>query len=379
MKYHPDKNTDANASEKFKEVSEAYEVLSNEEKRAQYDKYGKDAPGIAGGGINPEDIFSHFFGGGGFGFSGFGGRSTGPKRTKDLVTALQVTLEDVYNGTSKKMKVSRQVSCKDCKGTGSSSGVKHTCAVCHGTGIRVVVRHFGPGMITKQQAVCDECRGEGETIPARDKCKSCHGQKTIEEKKILKVDIDKGTKDGKKIVFRGEADELPGHQPGDVIFVVKEKEHQIFQRDGVHLFMEQEIPLVNALIGVQFTVTHLDGRKILVKTEPGDVIKPGDAREIRNEGMPVFTRSYEHGNLYIKFKVKFPTKLEAKQIAGLKTSLPNALPVPAKEEGMEEVVLSEVNPHNLNQEGYEQRSGNAYDSDEDNDRHGGTGVQCSQQ
>jgi len=164
-----------------------------------------------------------------------------------------------------------------------------------------------------------------------------------------------------------------------VIFVVKEQSHDSFQREGVHLFMEKEIPLVNALTGFQFIVNHLDGRKILVKTSPGDIIKTNDAREIRNEGMPVPSRPYEHGNLYIKFKVKFPTKLSEKNISALRSCLPDLIPIP-KDSDVDNVVLHEVDEENLKQERYKQQHGNAYDSDEDDARRGGGGgVQCAQQ
>jgi len=305
-------------------------------------------------------------------------RDRGPKRTKDLTTALDVSLEDMYNGATKKMKITRKVLCQKCKGKGSSDGKDYTCGSCEGQGVKVVVQQVGPGMYTKGHVRCPDCRGEGEVIPNGTKCEDCAGQKLIEEKKIINVEIDKGTKEGKKIVFRGESNEMPGYQAGDVVFIVKEKEHKLFKRDGVHLFMEKEVPLVNALTGFQFIVPHLDGRKLLVKTEAvGDIIKPGDAREIPNEGMPVFSRPYEHGNLYIKFKIVFPEKLTAKQISGLKSTL-QAEAQPPKEDGYEEVTLKAFNPHTAGQGQYESH-GNAYD-DSDEERGGAAGgVQCAQQ
>jgi len=386
MKYHPDKNDgDPEAAEKFKACSEAYEVLSDEEKRATYDKFGKDAFKDGGhGGMNAEDIFSQFFGGGfgGFGGSGFGGgtrANRGPKKTKDILRELPVTLEELFNGSTKKMKVTKNVVCSGCEGTGAMSKKRFSCQACGGSGVRVLIRQFGPGMISKQQVRCDECGGEGESIPHKDKCKLCAGQKVKEDKKIIDVEIDKGTQDGKKVVLRGEAHEAPGMLPGDLIFVIKEQPHKIFQRDGVHLFMEKEVPLVNALTGFQFIVNHLDGRKILVKTLPGDIIKHMDAREIRNEGMPVFSRPYEHGNLYIKFKVKFPTKLSAPQIEKLRTCLPDLVPPPT-EIDLETATMTDVDEDNLKQDRYKGHpSGNAYDESDEEEGHGGGGVQCAQQ
>jgi len=183
----------------------------------------------------------------------------------------------------------------------------------------------------------------------------------------------------KKVVLRSEAHEAPGMLPGDLIFVIKEQPHKIFQRDGVHLFMEKEVPLVNALTGFQFIVNHLDGRRILVKTLPGDIIKHMDAREIRNEGMPVFSRPYEHGNLYIKFKVKFPTKLNAHQIEKIRTCLPDLVPPPT-EIDLETVTMTDVDEDNLKQDRYKGHpGGNAYDESDEEEGHGGGGVQCAQQ
>jgi len=376
MKYHPDKNQgDAEAAEKFKECSAAHEILSDDQKRAKYDKYGLDAF-KEGGMPGAEDIFSSFFGGG-FGFGGFGARERGPKRTKDLQTLLEASLEDIFNGTTRKMKITRKIICKACKGAGSADGKDYTCRTCEGQGLRVVVQQVGPGMYTKAQVRCPDCRGAGEVIPDSGRCNECRGNKLSEEKKVINVDIDKGVKDGKKITFRGESNEMPGCQAGDLVFIVKEKPHKLFKRDGVHLFMEKEVPLVNALTGFQFVVTHLDGRKLLIKTETGDILKPGDMRELSNEGMPVFSRPYERGNLYIKFKIVFPEKLTPKQISTLKSTLQGD-PIPPKDD-YEEAALKPVNPHNLGQEGYEARSGNAYDkSDSDEERQGG-GVQCAQQ
>jgi DnaJ family protein A protein 2 len=151
--------------------------------------------------------------------------------------------------------------------------------------MKVTVTSLGPGRYAQQRGPCPDCRGSGETIPAKDRCKTCNGEKVVEDSKILKVEIDKGSKEGKKVVFRGESDELPGAQPGDLIFVVKEKPHALFKREGVHLYIEKEILLIEALAGTKFTINHLDGRKLLVKSEPGQCIRPGDCKEILNEVM----------------------------------------------------------------------------------------------
>jgi len=276
------------------------------------------------------------------------------------------------------MKVTKKIICKPCEGKGSTAkGASYHCNSCKGSGVKVTVTQMGPGYYSQQRSVCDVCRGTGEAIPAKDRCKTCGGEKTVEDVTYLKVEVDKGSKEGKKVVFRGESDQLPGTQPGDLIFVVKEKPHELFKRDGVHLYMEKEISLIDALTGTKFLISHLDGRKLLIQSK--EIIKPGDVKEISNEGMPVPSRPYEHGNLYIKFTIKFPDKLSLEQVNGLRSALPQIYPPDAvKGEGVEEVDLRPVDPSRARQDAYEdRRGGEAYD--EDDMRGGPRSVQCAQQ
>ncbi|CAN6477969.1 unnamed protein product [Victoria cruziana] len=205
IKNHPDKGGDP---EKFKELAQAYEVLSDPEKREIYDQYGEDAlkEGMGGGGPshNPFDIFESFFGGG---FGGGSSRGRRQKRGEDVVHTLKVSLEDLYNGTSKKLSLSRNVLCPKCKGKGSKSGASGRCSGCQGSGMKVSIRQLGPGMIQQMQHVCPECRGSGEVISDKDRCGQCKGEKVVQEKKVLEVHVDKGMQHGQKIVFQGEADE----------------------------------------------------------------------------------------------------------------------------------------------------------------------------
>ncbi|KAH9301446.1 hypothetical protein KI387_013029, partial [Taxus chinensis] len=265
----------------FKELAQAYEVLSDPEKREIYDQYGEDAlkEGMGGGGAshNPFDIFESFFGGSPFGGSGFGGGSSRGRRQKqgeDVVHPLKVSLEDLYNGTSKKLSLSRNILCPKCKGKGSKSGVSSRCPGCQGSGMKVSIRQLGPGMIQQMQHVCSDCRGSGETISDKDKCGQCKGNKVVQDKKVLEVNVEKGMQHGQKIVFQGEADEAPDTITGDIVFVLQLKEHPKFKRKGDDLYVEHTLTLTEALCGFQFPLTHLDGRQLLIKSSPGEIIKP---------------------------------------------------------------------------------------------------------
>ena len=278
MKYHPDKNP--NAGERFKEISHAYEVLSDEQKRNIYDQYGEEGlsgegPGMGAG--SAEELFAQFFGGGlGGGIFGDRGASQprGPRKGRDLVHALKVTLEDLYKGKVSKLALQKTVLCPKCKGKGGKEGSIKTCKGCNGTGQKIVMRQMGP-MIQRFQALCPDCNGEGEIIPAKDKCKECHGKKVTNERKVLNVHVDKGMQEGQRITFTGEADQAPNTIPGDVIFVIETKEHDRFQRKGDDLFYHAKIDLLTALAGGQIAVEHLDERVLLVNILPGEVIKPG--------------------------------------------------------------------------------------------------------
>ena len=280
LKYHPDKNVgNVEAGEKFKEISHAYEVLSDERKRSVYDSYGEE--GLSGdGGMGAgaaEELFAQFFGGGlGGGMFGGAGTPAGPRKGRDLVHALKVSLEDLYKGKVSKMALQKTVLCPTCGGKGGKVESITTCTGCNGTGQKVVTRQMGP-MIQRFQTLCPDCNGEGEIIPEEDKCKECHGKKVVSERKVLSVHVDKGMQEGQRITFAEEADQAPNVQPGDVIFVIETKEHDRFQRKGDDLFHKAKIDLVTALTGGEFAIEHLDERYLRVEILPGEVIKPGMA------------------------------------------------------------------------------------------------------
>uniref|UniRef100_G3PHC6 DnaJ heat shock protein family (Hsp40) member A2b n=1 Tax=Gasterosteus aculeatus aculeatus TaxID=481459 RepID=G3PHC6_GASAC len=370
-----------NELKKFKEISFAYEVLTNPEKKELYDRYGEQ--GLregGGGGPGMDDIFSHIFGGGLFGFMGGQGRGRngGRRRGEDMVHPLKVSLEDVYNGKTTKLQLSKNVLCAACNGQGGKAGAVQKCVACRGRGMRIMIRQLAPGMVQQMQSVCTDCNGEGEVINEKDRCRKCEGHKVCKETKLLEVHVDKGMRHGQKITFSGEADQAPGVEPGDIVLVLQEKEHEEFRRDGSDLHMVQRIGLVEALCGFQMTVAHLDGRQLLVKYPPGKVIEPGSIRMVKGEGMPQYRNPFEKGDLYIKFDVQFPENnwISPEKLNELECLLPARAENPVIAADAEEVDLTEFDKS--------QGSGGARreaynDSSDEEGGHHGPGVQCAHQ
>lgn len=373
--FHPDKNPAA--GDRFKEISYAYEVLSDPKKRQTYDKYGLKGlqEGGQGGGFASDDLFGHFFGDI-FGMGG-GGRGRRHARGEDTIHPLKVSLEDMYVGKTAKLQLSKNVICGPCKGIGGKPGAVVSCKDCHGQGIKVSYQQIGPNMTRQFQSRCPTCQGQGETINDKEKCPKCKGKKVLNEIKILEVHVEKGMRENQKIFFRGEGDQQPDTQPGDVIIVLQQKPHDVFKRTGDDLLMEREITLTEALCGFEFVVKHLDGRDLLVRHLPGEVIKPGDLKGIQGEGMPQHKNPFEKGNLYIKFDVTFPennfaTEDQLKKIESILPPRP-AFVMPTGED-VEEVNLMEYNASERSR-GREE----AYASDDDEHMHTGPGVQCAHQ
>lgn len=286
-----------------------------------------------------DDIFDLFGGG--------GGRRKGPsqkQKGEDVVFPLAVSLEELYCGATKKIKITKNVICGPCKGKGGKS--VQVCQSCRGQGVKMVVRQIGPGMITQMQQTCSSCKGQGQQIAESDRCKSCSGEKIVKETKTLEIYIPKGAKHGTKQVFRGEADEMPDTTPGDVVVVLQQKEHATFKRQSHHLFIKKTITLQEALCGYNFSISLLDKRVLVVKSngKDDDIINPGDFRSIEDEGMPHNDNPNIKGNLYIEFSIEFPKKLDSKAKATLLTLLPKGAKesVPTTED-VEEVTMKKVN------------------------------------
>ncbi|CAK7332057.1 unnamed protein product [Dovyalis caffra] len=379
IKNHPDKGGDP---EKFKELAQAYEVLSDPEKREIYDEYGEEAlkegMGSGGAGHNPFDIFESFFGGNPFGVGG-SSRGRRQRRGEDVVHPLKVSLEDLYLGTSKKLSLTRNVICSKCNGKGSKSGESMKCTGCQGSGMKVSIRQLGPSMIQQMQHPCNECKGTGERISDKDRCPQCKGEKVVAEKKVLEVIVEKGMQNGQKITFPGEADEAPDTVTGDIVFILQQKEHPKFKRKGDDLFVEHTLSLTEALCGFHFVLTHLDGRQLLIKSNPGEVVKPDSFKAINDEGMPMYQRPFMKGKLYIHFTVDFPDSLTPDQIKAIEAILPRPLSqlTDMELDECEETTLHDVNIEEEMRRKQQARE-EAYDEDEGMP-HGGQRVQCAQQ
>lgn len=358
LKTHPDKNPgDEEAATKFKAISEAYEVLSDKEKRQRYDNLGmaglKDTPGF---GMNPGDIFNQFFGG------VRTGRSAGPE---PLVVGIECSLKDLYLGKTVDIPVDRKIKCDTCKGTGTQSGkAQPKCDQCQGQGVRMMHHQIGPNMYQQVMQPCTKCRGSGEMPASDDVCSACSGKKTVSNTKSFKVTIKKGAHHGAKMIFRNE-----GNANGDLIFVVTESDtDSSFKRyrDGADLFTKVTISLFEALCGLNLPLKHLDNRIINIVSESGDVLEPGCIRKVTGMGMPNYHQPDEYGDLYIEFDVEFPKRGYVNQKHSKK--LASLLPKRKYPEGPTNGQVVRLEDFNLEEE-----------DEPDNSQPRGQNVQCAQQ
>lgn len=314
-----------------------------------------------------------FFGGGG----GGRGRRSGPTKGEDIVHSIKASLEDLYNGKTVRLAISRNKPCPDCDGLGGKPGAEKTCPDCNGRGVRIQIRQIGPGMVQQMQSACSTCKGAGKMMEEKDKCKTCKGNKVVKDRKVLEVNIEKGMSHGQKIRFSGEADEIPGTIPGDVVIVVQEKEHETFKRKGADLMVEMELSLSEALCGFVRTITHLDNRVLKIEVPAGTVTMHDSFKVIQKEGMPQHGNIFNKGSLLVHFKIKFPKTLPEATVAKLKQLLPApSAPMLSGEE--EECRLNDIDVSMFGRTTDAGRSAHADDDDDDNEHGGAQRVQCGQ-
>jgi molecular chaperone DnaJ len=346
IKYHPDKNPDdKSAEDKFKEAAEAYEVLSNPEKKQRYDQYGHAGVGGAaggggygGGGMNMEDIFSQFgdiFGGGGSPFDSFfggGGQSRGGSgrrvaKGSNLRIKVKLTLEEIANGAEKKIKVNKQIVCKTCDGTGAKdkSSVS-TCKTCGGNG---AVRRVTNTILGQMQttATCPTCHGSGQQITA--KCNSCHGEGTVRGEETITINIPAGVSDGMQLSMAGKGNAAPnGGVAGDLIILIEELPHDTLKREGNNIVYDLHVSIVDAALGYSAEVPTIDG-KAKIKIEPGT--QSGKLLRLKGKGIPEIN-SYHRGDEIIHVNIWTPKVLNSEERAILEKlrESPNFKPQPGK-------------------------------------------------
>jgi len=322
MQYHPDRNKgDAAAEEKFKEVGEAYAVLSDADKRARYDRFGHagagaGASGAPGGGFGGfefdlSDALRQFMEGGFFGGGMFGGRQqSGPVRVRgnDLQMKLALTLEEIAEGVQKKIKVKRHAPCSECGGSGARKGTtRKSCPTCHGTGqVRQVSRSFLGQFVNIQ--TCPQCRGEGQIVT--DPCPACKGEGRERSEGVVTVDIPAGVSAGQYLTLRGEGNAGPhGGPAGDLIVLIDEKAHDYFTRDGDDIVYALALTIPQLALGDEVEVPTLTGRARL-KIDPGT--EPGRVLRMRGKGLKSL-HGYATGDELVEIHLQVPKKLTARE------------------------------------------------------------------
>lgn len=354
--HHPDKGGDP---ETFKDIQRAFEVLSDPEQREKYDQFGEaglaeDSPS------SPQDLFGQLFGTKG----GGKGRKGGRPKTKDQARQIWVTLEHIYNGVTRQLPITRKVVDADSETA--------TCEACDGRGFIQQMIQMGP-IIQQLRQACPECGGVGKRA------------KTRTERETLDVFVEKGSPDGHKIVFHGKADESPGHEPGDVVVIVKQQDHPRFMRKGADLYMERDISLTEALTGFKVVVPHLDGRKLVVRSKPGEVLQPqrggASLKAVAGAGMPIHQDPFKFGNLFLVLSIRFPLAIEPSIAEELRRLLGHAAADEEEVEGEEDTenaIAEDIDPLESSKAGAK-AGGEAYDEDADSLGPGMRRMECQQQ
>lgn len=330
-RYHPDKNPgDDSAREKFVEIADAYDALSNEETRKIYDQYGYDGlqkhkqNGGRGGqpGHDPFDLFSRFFGGGGH----FGG---GQRRGPDAEIRVHVALKEFYTGAEKEFTIDKQVICDACDGSGSADGHVETCSQCSGHGMVIQRHQIAPGMYQQMQTQCSKCGGKGKQV--KHACKTCGGQRVVRAQETYTVHIERGAPKGTRINFENEGEQSPDYEAGDLVVQLLEREPQLwedeadrcdgnfFRRKSKDLFWREVLSLREAWMG-DWTrnLTHMDGHIVRLGRKRGQVVQPNQVEVVKGEGMPIYHKEQDEssssgedfGALHVEYVVVLPDQME---------------------------------------------------------------------
>ena len=335
IKYHPDRQTgkteaeQKEAEDKFKEAAEAYSVLSDEQKRQQYDQFGFDGPNMGGGfggfgDFDINDILNSVFSGGfgGFGdiFGGGGSRSRGSRVYKgaDLRLKVKMTLEDVNKGVTKKFKVRKDVCCPDCGGSGSQDGKIENCSQCNGSGVIYRSQRSMFGMM-QTQTDCPTCNGEGKVI--KNKCKKCGGTGVVKDDDIIEINVPAGVGDGMMFTVQGKGNAGPRNGvAGNIQVYIEEEEHKTFVRDGQDLIYNLLLDFPTATLGGDVEIPTIEGGRLKIKIEPGT--QPGKTLRLRAKGLPA-VQGYGKGDLLVNISIYVPktlTKDERKAVESLRDS-----------------------------------------------------------
>ena len=291
LKYHPDKNKgDKNAEKKFKDIAEAYSILSDADKREKYNQYGFDVINQEYSQHNPTDIFEMFFG-------------SKQQRTPQHIEKVKFTLNELYTGCTKKIKINCNKQCLDCLGNGSTNLIK--CRDCDGLGVKVILQKFGH-MIQQIQNICNKCNGKGKYFNIEDICKKCSGYGLRIIKKQFEFTVAAGSINNDHKIFEYQGNETKEGAKSHLILIVLEKNNNKFSRNGNDLIIEKNIHLGDSLSGVKWEFEHINGQKIFINEK--QVIKDNEKRFLKNYGMPIKDTSHK-GDLIIVYNVEYPTKI----------------------------------------------------------------------
>jgi len=324
-KYHPDKNDAPDADEKFKEIQEAYAVLSDAEKRRNYDRFGHNAPGgspfgpggFQGFNINLEDIlggdfFSNIFGG--------GRRRSTQSQGNDILIRHEISLESVLNGDSDEIEIDLPSICNDCNGTGAKDGITSECAECNGAGQVRIRQQIGP-FVQDSVRPCVQCNGSGRSFSSR--CKKCAGDGKISQSQVLRFNIPKGAQDGTRLRMRGKGQPAPFGKgiSGDLFIELIIEEHPWFERNGMDLIMSLPLGFSDLALGTTVSLPHIDGKDLQIKIPSGT--NSGDTITISSRGVPS-NRGVGRGDVVVLCKLHMPSKLDKitkKSLEQLRVSL----------------------------------------------------------